>query len=499
MKKEIISLCFSLFVLLSIPTFAQGPGEPYHPMTAPGAESIGAYNHILYWENPTGIIYNQVYFSSDSTLVVTLDTSVMIYNGYPVTTYSNVSLNVLGLLNSYKLYYWRVVEYASNGNFPGPIWYFRSRIDYVEMHWLNDDFSNGTGNWIITNDGGACVWEIRQVSEYTLPSTAFGNCLAVDTDDCNGTTGNARTTARILTAINTLFHTTTLVEWDNDWRAFDSNDAAYVEFSEDGGLSWQVAWSAVGYSVRNTHEITPLYSYSENVLVRFRTVQPGWDWWWAIDNVKITGVGPLSAPREPNLLKSFSDSLLTQVHLFWDSGICYASSLTGYELQRKEGLPTDTTDYITLVITDPNTFQYLDDSVLKNHDYTYRIRTLCGPSGVSIWGNEATAYVPDIISSVASKNEIPTEFSLKQNYPNPFNPSTVISYQLPVSSDVTLKVYDVLGNEIATLVDEYKPAGRCEVEFSIYSDEVRNLSSGVYLYQLKAGEFIQTRKLILLK
>jgi hypothetical protein len=59
-----------------------------------------------------------------------------------------------------------------------------------------------------------------------------------------------------------------------------------------------------------------------------------------------------------------------------------------------------------------------------------------------------------------------SSYSLEQNYPNPFNPSTVISYQLPVSGDVTLKVFDILGNEIATLVDEYKPAGRYEVEFN---------------------------------
>lgn len=100
----------------------------------------------------------------------------------------------------------------------------------------------------------------------------------------------------------------------------------------------------------------------------------------------------------------------------------------------------------------------------------------------------------------------PTEFILEQNYPNPFNPSTEISYQLPVGSNVILKVYDILGNEIATLVDEYKPAGRYEVEFSIYSDEGRNLpagrqglSSGIYFYQLKAGEYASVKKMILIK
>lgn len=87
------------------------------------------------------------------------------------------------------------------------------------------------------------------------------------------------------------------------------------------------------------------------------------------------------------------------------------------------------------------------------------------------------------------------DFTLSQNYPNPFNPSTVISYRLPVIGFVTLKVYDILGREVATLVNEEKPAGEYEVEFSAKGES----ASGVYFYQLKAGEFSQTKKMILLK
>ena len=97
---------------------------------------------------------------------------------------------------------------------------------------------------------------------------------------------------------------------------------------------------------------------------------------------------------------------------------------------------------------------------------------------------------------------IPTEFNLYQNYPNPFNPSTTISWQSPVSSHQTLKVYDVLGNEVATLVDEEKPAGSYEVTF-----DAAQLSSGIYFYQLRVGNpstgsgqgFIETKKMILMK
>lgn len=105
-----------------------------------------------------------------------------------------------------------------------------------------------------------------------------------------------------------------------------------------------------------------------------------------------------------------------------------------------------------------------------------------------------TKLTDEIVVSIAYEEPIPNSFSLEQNYPNPFNPSTVISYQLPVISDVTIKVYDVLGNEVATLVNEYKPAGSYEVDFN-----ATGLSSGIYFYKLQTGSFVETKKMLLLK
>jgi hypothetical protein len=100
----------------------------------------------------------------------------------------------------------------------------------------------------------------------------------------------------------------------------------------------------------------------------------------------------------------------------------------------------------------------------------------------------------EIVTSIEEQTTQPTDFILSQNFPNPFNPSTKISWQLPVGSQQTLKIYDVLGNEIMTLIDEYKPAGRYEIEFN-----ASTLPSGVYFYQLKAGSFVETKKMLLLK
>jgi hypothetical protein len=97
------------------------------------------------------------------------------------------------------------------------------------------------------------------------------------------------------------------------------------------------------------------------------------------------------------------------------------------------------------------------------------------------------------------KEIIPGKFSLSQNYPNPFNPSTSIQYAVSSRQFVSLKIYDVLGNEIAILVNEELPAGEYEVEFNSHSGEVRNLVSGIYFYLMTAGSYSATKKMILLK
>jgi photosystem II stability/assembly factor-like uncharacterized protein len=119
-----------------------------------------------------------------------------------------------------------------------------------------------------------------------------------------------------------------------------------------------------------------------------------------------------------------------------------------------------------------------------------------GP-GLSIGDNKTVLSYPIVVSVDDNPKPVGT-FYLHQNYPNPFNPSTKIEFRIADYVFVTLKVYDVLGNEVATLVNEEKSAGTYEVEFNSTLG-VRELASGIYFYQLKAGKLIQTRKMILLK
>ncbi len=101
---------------------------------------------------------------------------------------------------------------------------------------------------------------------------------------------------------------------------------------------------------------------------------------------------------------------------------------------------------------------------------------------------------------IPKENPTPSNFSLSQNYPNPFNPSTTIDYQLPTAGFVTLKVYDLLGREVETLVNEYKQAGNYKAAFNAgHLERSREMASGIYFYRLQTGSYSETKKLILMK
>jgi hypothetical protein len=184
----------------------------------------------------------------------------------------------------------------------------------------------------------------------------------------------------------------------------------------------------------------------------------------------------------PVELTSFS-ALVTgnDVKLLWET----ASELnnSGFSIERKYS----NSEYLEVgfvpgfgTTTEPKSYSFVD-SKLEGGSYTYRLK--------QIDFDGSFTYSNEIEVEVAA----PATFSLDQNYPNPFNPSTTISFTIP-KSFVTLKVFDVLGNEVATLANEEKPAGTYQVSF-----DASLLSSGVYLYKIQAGDIVQTRKMLLLK
>lgn len=111
-----------------------------------------------------------------------------------------------------------------------------------------------------------------------------------------------------------------------------------------------------------------------------------------------------------------------------------------------------------------------------------------------------TRTLPLIVNTtvgIGNQGEIPTQFALEQNYPNPFNPSTSIYYSVPKQSLVSLKVYDMLGREVASLVNEMKEAGNYSVDFNTAA--AGDLSSGIYYYKIQAGDFVATKRMVLMK
>jgi hypothetical protein len=105
------------------------------------------------------------------------------------------------------------------------------------------------------------------------------------------------------------------------------------------------------------------------------------------------------------------------------------------------------------------------------------------------------------VTSVKQEKNIPASVELKQNYPNPFNPETTISYSVQTNNMVSLKVYDLMGREIASIVNEFQKPGSYSTKFFLKESLRDNsqLSSGVYFYQLKVGNFVQTKKMVFLK
>jgi len=170
------------------------------------------------------------------------------------------------------------------------------------------------------------------------------------------------------------------------------------------------------------------------------------------------------------------------------SGISFKDSLNGTAVG-EFGLILNTTDGGDTWIQQfsPTLIDYYGIMYSEN-----KSAVIIGKEGVILGSKKGIITVS--VDDDQNQHPFLADFHLHPNYPNPFNPSTKISWQLPVGSHQTLKIYDVLGNEVATLVDEYKPAGRYEVNF-----DASGLSSGVYFYQLRTENFVETRKMILLR
>ena len=185
----------------------------------------------------------------------------------------------------------------------------------------------------------------------------------------------------------------------------------------------------------------------------------------------------------PVELKSFTASNnLNSVHLNWTT--VTETNNSGFEIERK----SETSGWTKIAFipgygTSTETHSYIyEDNDLDAGRYSYRLRQI-NLDGTFVYSDQVNVEV-----------NVPDEFALEQNYPNPFNPSTVISFTIPQTSNVKLSVYNMLGEEVAVLINEMKDAGSYDLEFN-----ASYLTSGMYLYKLEANSFNITKKMMLVK
>ncbi len=189
--------------------------------------------------------------------------------------------------------------------------------------------------------------------------------------------------------------------------------------------------------------------------------------------------GTFAVPVEITIFSGYATN--NNVTLNWSTAT--ETNNAGFEIERKSNESWDKIGFIpgSGTTTELRSYSFIDENILSGF-YSYRLKQ------IDFNGNYEYSDVIEIEIGT------PTEYSLEQNYPNPFNPTTTISYSIKKKGLVSLKVFDILGNKVKTIVNEEQESGNYKVQFNAYK-----IASGIYFYTLQAGEFISTKKMILLK
>ena len=448
-----------------------GPGAASNPNPADGVFGVPITASEATWDNPAGATSNEFWFGTDPGSLTILQ------SGSLATSFSIPP----GTLSYNTNYYWRVDEIDGTGTTTGPVWSFKTERDpsvYFE------DFEAGLGSWTITNNGGTCDWAIDLASAYSMPITSEGNVAAANSDGC-GSGSTMNTTLSQTSGVDLSMYSDAFLEFDSDFNDYLATDDGYVDISVDNGATWTNVLHYDGIDVRATHvnlDISTLAGGQSDVRVRFTYTAPGWDWWWAIDNVSIYGVTVI--PVELTSFAAVTDN--RNVTLNWSTATELNNS--GFQVERSSGSAYEVVGFVagSGTTTEIRNYNFVDQNVASG-TYSYRLKQV-DFDGTFEYSNAIEVEVVGV-----------KEFALGQNYPNPFNPSTTINFSLAVDSKVSLKIFDVLGQEVATLINGQMAAGSQKVSF-----DASSLNSGVYFYRIDASgvdgqKFSSVKKMILTK
>jgi len=350
--------------------------------------------------------------------------------------------------------------------------------------------------WTITSTPANPKWAVTTSSFYSAPNSY--------TDSPPGNyTNNATVTMTMTNAVDLSSYTHPRFSFWSKWDIENNWDYGQVEVSTNNGSTWTPL--AGNYTNLGTGSFQPngqplydgtqsdwvyeqinLSAYATNqVKIRFELKTDGSqtrDGWYVDD------IGIIVYTSVPVEITSFTANATDKgVKLEWST----ASELNnrGFEIEKSKvkdqnsKINWEKAGFIVGKGTSSEiqTYSFFDDNVF-NGIYQYRLKQIDYDGSFRIYGPIEVEY------------GVIKDYNLEQNYPNPFNPETVIKYTIPNSGRVTIRLYNVLGKEIKTLVDEQKESGSYEIIFN-----AEELSSGVYFYKLESGEYSKIRKMILLR
>jgi hypothetical protein len=277
--------------------------------------------------------------------------------------------------------------------------------------------------------------------------------------------------------------------WENGYRetyTYDGNNNMLTSLNE----KWDINLNNWVGEFRKSIS----YDVSNNILQQTNEVYEYTDWTYTDRNTYVYDANEnlLSNLYEAWLNGQWSkwgfytytydshNNLLTSLYQLWNSGQWGNINKQAYEYDSFDNL---TTGYYYSWL---NSSWTQSDGSLIFHDSSKK--------SFGFFGYKITVSYKTSITSVTNEKVTPISYSLAQNYPNPFNPTTTINYQIPQSGFVSITLYDILGKEITTLVNEVQSAGSYLVNF-----DGKNLQSGIYFYSIQAGDFVETKKMLLLK
>lgn len=273
--------------------------------------------------------------------------------------------------------------------------------------------------------------------------------------------------------------------------------------SANNGSSWASAGGTT--HIVNSFYVTQNYSFVGQGPYAYKTTDNGNTWTTLIGSSSTTVKGFAETPRTDGGTNIFVGTL-DGIYVSTDDAKSWKTTNNGLTYKNVNAIVA-TGQNIFVATEDGGVFRSSDNgstwsAINTGLPASTNGRTLILSNGVLYLGTSAgVVWKRDLsefgITSVKQiSNEVPSKFELSQNYPNPFNPETKISYSLTTPSNVSLKVYDVLGNEVAALVNEFQQAGTYTASFNTQRS---SLSSGAYFYTLRAGNFISSKKMLLIK